>query len=422
MKQNRIVWILSGVIIVLALVLAGVFIFLRNQPPPKRGPQVLVPIAQLEPDPAKWAVNFPRQYDTWLKTQEQIPTAWGGSQPYSKLERDPRLKILFAGYGFSKEYNEDRGHYWAKEDVSKTGRNPTAGTCWTCKSAVVPGLVKEMGPEKLYATPFKELAPRITHTIACADCHDAETMELTVTRPALQEALKTQGKDWTQATRQEMRTLVCAQCHVEYYFKGAGNYLTFPWEKGTRIEQIEAYYDSYSFKDWTHPQAGSPMLKMQHPEFEFFTANSTHHMAGVACADCHMPYVREGATKFSSHFVASPLQYAEKACGACHRDVEYVKARVSEIQLQTMNTMSRTEESLVAAISAIQTLSNTVSADPQVLDQARLLHRRAQTRWDFIAAENSAGFHNPQEALRILAEAIDYARQAELVAKQAIKP
>lgn len=422
MKQNRIIWILSGVIVALALALAGVFVFLSNQPPVKRGPQLITPVTPLEPDPAKWAINFPRQYDTWLKTKEQSPTTWGGSQPYSKLERDPRLKTLFAGYSFAKEYNEDRGHYWAVEDVSKTARAPTAGTCWTCKSAVVPGLMKEMGPENFYATPFKELAPRMTHPIACADCHKAETMELTITRPALQEALKAQGKDWTTATRQEMRTLVCSQCHVEYYFKGTGNYLTFPWEKGIRIEQIETYYDSYGFKDWAHAQSGAPMLKMQHPETEFYTAGSTHYAAGVACADCHMPYIRDGATKYTSHWLASPLKYPDQACGACHRDVEYVKKRVTDIQLQTMTTMTRTEESLVAAISAIQTLSNTVGADPQALEQARLLHRRAQMRWDFIAAENSAGFHNPEEALRILAEAIDYARQAELIARQAIKP
>lgn len=422
MKQNRIVWILSGVIVVLALALMGVFVFLSNQPPPKRGPQAIVPIAPLEPDPARWAVNYPRQYDTWLKTQNQSPTAWGGSQPYSKLERDPRMKTIFAGNAFSKDYKEDRGHYWSVEDVSTTGRNPTAGTCWTCKSSVVPGLMKEMGPDKFYATPFKDLTPNMKHAISCADCHNPDTMELTITRPALQEALKAQGKDWTKATRQEMRTLVCAQCHVEYYFKGQGNYLVFPWEKGTRIEEIEAYYDSYNFKDYVHGLSGAPMLKMQHPEYEFFTANSTHYMAGVACADCHMPYVRDGATKYSSHWVASPLKYADQACGACHRDVEYVKSRVNEIQLQTMNTMSRTEEALVAAISAIQVMSNTAGVDQAALTQARELHRRAQTRWDFISAENSAGFHNPQEALRILAEAIDYARQAEGIARQAIKP
>jgi len=135
-----------------------------------------------------------------------------------------------------------------------------------------------------------------------------------------------------------------------------------------------------------------------------------------------MPYVRDGATKYSSHWVASPLKYADKACGACHRDIEYVKSRVNEIQLQTMNTMSRTEEALVAAISAIQVMSNTAGVDQAALTQARELHRRAQTRWDFISAENSAGFHNPQEALRILAEAIDYARQAEGIARQASKP
>ncbi len=422
MKQNRIVWILSGIIIILALALGAVLIFASNQTPKKRGPDQLVQIAPLEPDPQKWGVNYPRQYDSWLKTQEQVATTWVGSQPYSKLERDPRLKALFAGYAFSTEYNEDRGHYWSVEDAAKTGRNPTAGTCWTCKSANVPGLMAEMTPAKFYATPFKELTPLIEHPIACADCHKANTMELTITRPALQEALAAQGKDWTKATRQEMRTLVCAQCHVEYYFKGEGKYLTFPWEKGTRIENIEAYYDSYNFSDWTHPQSGAPMLKMQHPDFEFYTAGSTHYAAGVACADCHMPYMRDGAAKYSSHWVASPLKYSEQACGACHYDVDYVEQRVANIQLQTMQVMSRTEEALVAAISAIQTVSNTVGADAQLLADARALHRRAQLRWDFMLSENSAGFHNPEEGLRILAEAIDLARQAELKAWQAIKP
>ena len=50
------------------------------------------------------------------------------------------------------------------------------------------------------------------------------------------------------------------------------------------------------------------------------------------------------------------------------------------------------------------------------LAEARNLHREAQLRWDFVAAENSMGFHNPEEALRILAKATDLARQAELKA------
>jgi nitrite reductase (cytochrome c-552) len=48
------------------------------------------------------------------------------------------------------------------------------------------------------------------------------------------------------------------------------------------------------------------------------------------------------------------------------------------------------------------------------LQAARALQRKAQWRLDFVSAENSMGFHAPQEAARILAEAIDYARQGEL--------
>ncbi|MFN3332065.1 MAG: ammonia-forming cytochrome c nitrite reductase subunit c552, partial [Caldilinea sp.] len=125
---------------------------------------------------------------------------------------------------------------------------------------------------------------------SCADCHDPDTMALRITRPALINALEKRGIDVTQASRQEMRSYVCAQCHVEYYFAGEGKELVFPWEKGLNIDDIERYYNEYGFKDWTHKETGAPMLKMQHPEFELFTTG-LHYQSGVACADCHMPYV-----------------------------------------------------------------------------------------------------------------------------------
>ena len=52
------------------------------------------------------------------------------------------------------------------------------------------------------------------------------------------------------------------------------------------------------------------------------------------------------------------------------------------------------------------------------LKPALAMHRKAQWRLDFINAENSMGFHAPQEAARILAEAIDYARQGQVLAQQ----
>jgi nitrite reductase (cytochrome c-552) len=276
-----------------------------------------------------------------------------------------------------------------------------------------------MGMEEYDMTPFMELGDEIDHAIGCANCHDAETMQLIVTNPALDEALQAQGQDWRDFTRQEMRTVVCANCHVEYYFKGDGNYLTFPWEDGTKIEDIATYYAELQFKDWEHPESGAPMIKMQHPEYELYTQNSTHYNAGVACADCHMPYTRDGAAKFSTHNVRSPLLNAETACGQCHTDVSYVTDRVSTIQNQVFETMIATEDAILDAISTIEAAAAESGVDSQQLEEARWLHREAQLRWDFIAAENSMGFHNPEEALRILAAATNLARQAELKAVQA---
>ena len=236
----------------------------------------------------------------------------------------------------------------------------------------------------------------------------------------LEEALVAQGLDWTKFTRQEMRSVVCANCHVEYYFAGEGKYLTFPWENGTSIEGIEQYYTENQFTDWTHPDSGAAMVKMQHPDYELFSAGSTHYKAGVACADCHMPYTRDGAAKFSSHDVKSPLLEPSKTCAACHTNVEYVVDRAKTIQKQVNDTMIAAEDAILEAITAIKAAAENDNVDASLLAEARALHRRAQLRWDFIAAENSMGFHNPEEALRILATATDLARQAQIKAIQAV--
>ncbi len=412
----------SAVIIILGIALVAVLLFIKNQPAPTRGVTPLVQIAQQEADSAQWGVNYPNQYSTLLLTEKnEARTTYGGSQQFSKLEADPRLLTLFAGYGFSIEYNEDRGHMNSLTDVRAIKRvnEKTAGTCYSCKSSDNPRLWSEMGMEKFDATLFSELGQHIDDPIGCANCHEANTMRLIVTNPALEEALEAQGKDWRTFTRQEMRTVVCANCHVEYYFAGQGAYLTFPWENGTRIEDIAGYYAELGFKDWEHPQSGAPMIKMQHPEYEFFTAGSTHYNAGVSCADCHMPYTRDGAAKFSSHNVHSPLLNAEAACGACHTDTNYVVERVGIIQGQVYETMIASEDAILAAIAAIEKAAALPGVDSDLLDESRNLHREAQLRWDFIAAENSMGFHNPEEALRILAATIDLARQAELKAYQA---
>ena len=421
--------ILAGIIVVLAVVLVGVLTFMRNQLPQQRAFEPLVEIKSMEPDSSLWRQNFPNQWSTLQKTAtNNVDTTFGGSSQFSWLERDPRQVILFAGYLFSKDYNDDRGHANALEDVRATARlnlnaddpKRTPGTCYSCKSSNNPALWDELGMAEFDKMSFMEIGARITEPIGCANCHEAGTMRLIVTNPALDEALKAQGKDWTTFTRQEMRTVVCANCHVEYYFKGDGKYLTFPWAKGTKVEEIISYYEDSGFKYWDYPEAGTPMLKAQHPEYEFFTADSTHFKAGVSCADCHMPYLSEGAAKFSTHDVHSPLLNPEAACGQCHTDTEYVIRRVNLIQEQVAGTKQNTEDALVDAINAIKAAAADPSADAALLDQARDLHRKAQFMWDFISAENSTGFHNPEYALKVLAESTDLARQAQMFAAQSV--
>ena len=427
--KNYTTLILAGLVIVLAATLFGVLTYVKNQPAVVRTVEPLVQIAAMEPDSSLWGLNFPNQYDTLMKTKTNtIDTTYAGSSQFSWLERDPRQVILFAGYPFSKDYNDDRGHANALDDVRATKRlnlndedpKHTPATCYSCKSSANPGLWDELGMEAYDAMTFNEMTPNINESIGCSNCHEAETMRLIVTNPALEEAFERQGKDWTTFTRQEMRTVVCANCHVEYYFKGDGKYLTFPWDNGTDVESMIAYYEEAGFKDWVYPETDTPMLKAQHPEYEFFTAGSTHYEAGVSCADCHMPYVRDGASKYSSHDVHSPLLNPEQACGQCHTDTNYVINRVANIQQQVADTKIDTEDAIIDAVNAIKAAMAAGNADTAMLDEARKLHREAQFMWDIVSAENSTGFHNPEYALETLAKSSNLARQAQMLAAQSI--
>ena len=384
-------------------------------------PLKVVSIAANELDPAVWGKNFPREYDTFMMTKDDtIETPYGGSKPIDKLEKYPILKRVWAGYAFSVDFNEERGHYYALIDQKQTKRQEVVkqpAACANCHAAEAPQLIAEMGWENFNKTPYKEIQDQFHLGSSCADCHDPVTMELRITRPAFKNAMEELGIDLSKATRQEMRTYVCAQCHVEYYFKGENKVLTFPWEKGFQIDNIIEYYDEYGFKDWTHKETGAPMLKAQHPEFETFTT-SLHYRSGVSCADCHMPYIREGAVKVSDHWLRSPLTNVNQACGACHKqDEQALKDRITIIQNNTAELLRSTEAALGDAMDAIVAAMAAGATDDQ-LKEARQFHRYASMRYDFTMSENSTGFHSPQEAARNLANAIDFARKAQLSAQK----
>jgi nitrite reductase (cytochrome c-552) len=135
-----------------------------------------------------------------------------------------------------------------------------------------------------------------------------------------------------------------------------------------------------------------------------------------------MPYMREGATKVSDHWVRSPLLNVNRACQTCHRFSEAeLLARVDVIQQRNYDLLQRGGQALVGLLDAV-VAAKAKGATPAQLAASLALQRRAQWRLDFIAAENSMGFHAPQEAARVLGEAIDYARQGQLAALTAMEP
>ena len=387
-------------------------------------PLKVVEIGPKELDPAVWGQNFPREYDSFKKTEDRtIQTPYGGSVPYDKLAKYPALKRIWAGYAFSVDYNEESGHYYALSDQKETQRQVAVkqpAACANCHAAEAPLLIEQMGWEKFNSTPYAEISGTLHTGSSCRDCHNPDTMELWISRQAFKNAMEARGVDLSKATRQEMRTYVCAQCHVEYYFKGDQKLLTFPWSKGLKIEEMEKHYDEYGFKDWAHKETGAPMLKTQHPEFEMWSSG-LHARSGVACADCHMPYVREGAVKVSDHWLRSPLTNVNAACQTCHKqDEQALKDRITIIQNNTAELLRKAETAIVDAIDGINA-AKAAGATEEQLKEALLLQRKATFYWDFVAAENSTGFHSPQEAARVLANSIDAARQAQLAAQKLAK-
>lgn len=439
----------------------------------------LVDVTEETVDAAPWQMNWPRQYGDYLRTVDATRTRFGGSEalPEQKIERDPWLKRMFAGYAFAIDYRDRRGHAFMLTDQETTKRvteRPQPGACLHCHASVMP-TYRRLGEGDVFAgfealgklsyhaahaevaktgssnpvaggTELRFEHAEGAHPLGCVDCHDPETMALRVTRPGFVRGIQTLAASnapvphlpsierWragdrdraydanVDASRQEMRSFVCGQCHVEYYC-GPKTTLFYPWDAGLMVENIEATYDAFRFDDghrffdWKHAETGAEVIKAQHPEFELWS-QGIHARAGVACADCHMPYKREGAAKVSDHWVRSPMLNIARACQTCHPVAESeMQARVDVIQDRTHALMQRAASAMTDMLDAIAAAKAAGASGPQ-LDAALELQRKAQWRLDFVAAENSMGFHAPAEAARILGESIDYSRQAQLAVER----
>jgi nitrite reductase (cytochrome c-552) len=425
-------------------------------------PEFKTKLSSEETKNSAFKAEFPLHYETYLRNNDdQAMTEYGGSVPHNKNDgvnplpegykhAQPYLKNLWLGYPFSYEYRRARGHTYAVEDIMHIDRinrydekGGLPGTCYNCKLTNMNDLVKNNGGDEFWAKDFNQFRENIDMedmTIGCANCHDPANMELRLYSIPLQDHLKAEGKDFKTMSRNEQRALVCGQCHVEYYFQdkgfGANKKPVFPWSQGKNPEDMFEYYKTHgdtttpgfegNFVDWVHPVSKTPMLKAQHPEYEMW-GDGTHGAAGVTCSDCHMNYLRlDGKKKISNHQWTSPLKDADmKACRQCHTDKspDYLKQRVIFSQQKVWDQLMIAQDISVKAHEAIRMAAEYEGEKPANYDQlmidARQMCRKGQFFWDYVSAENSAGFHNPAKALDTLAKSQQYSQKAVDIAIQA---
>lgn len=432
------------------LLLSGIIgLFCAGCAPEKTEAVRPVKIAEGEMDPANWGKTYPVHYDLWKKTEE--PTAAGKSKyrkgwdadnvTWDKLSEYPYLALLFNGWGFGVAYNEPRGHAFMIKDQIEidASRVGAGGVCLTCKTPYAPKLEKDLGLA-YYKEPFLDVLGKIPKQhrelgVACVDCHQSKDMSLIISREfTLGKALAGMGVDKAKLTHQDMRSLVCAQCHVTYNIpkdenkKSVGVY--FPWQGSTlgniTIENIiKQLRTDPSVGEWKQNVTGFKLAFIRHPEYELFSNNSVHWKAGAACADCHMPYTKVGSAKVSDHRVTSPLKADLKACQQCHSETpDWLRQRVYDIQDRVVSLQLRAGYGTATAAKLFEMTHKAQEAgtviDQALYDAAKDNYLEAFYRTVFIGAENSVGFHNPAEATRVLGDAVAFAGKSEGLLRQAL--
>jgi nitrite reductase (cytochrome c-552) len=433
--------------LILAFVVVGGSLLWFSCAPSKPEPVKTVAIADGEMDPANWGKAYPLEYEYWLKTKDPRPPKSKFKKGYDtdkviydKLSEFPYMPLLFNGWGFGVEYNEPRGHYYMVIDQLEVdpSRLKAGGVCLTCKTPYADKLQKEMGSD-YFKLPYLEVHSKIPPDfqklgVACNDCHDNKTLNPRLERWTLKQALADVGKDPNQLGRQELRSLVCAQCHVTYVIpkdqEMKSTAVFFPWQ-GSKVGDIsveniiKVIRSSPAYGEWKQNVTGFKFGFMRHPEYEFYSRNSVHWKANAACADCHMPYIKVGANKISDHNVMSPLKNDLRACQQCHTETpEWLKDQVTAIQDRTVSLMNRAGYACAVTAKLFETAHKAQAEgkklDEKLYDQAKNLYTEAFYRVIFMGAENSVGFHNPSEAGRICGDAVAMAMKADALLRQAL--
>ncbi|MDR0467766.1 MAG: ammonia-forming cytochrome c nitrite reductase [Campylobacteraceae bacterium] len=388
-------------------------------------------------EPAKssnWQKYYPRQYDSWKKTKNSIDLE-------DMLDKWPQLVIVWAGYPFSKDYNAPRGHYYAVQDNINSLRpaspknatdGPLPSACWTCKSTDVVRIMEEQGDIEYYTGKWAKYGADMVNQIGCYDCHDPKTAQLHMKRDYVNKGLVAAGlPNFDTSTHQEKRNLVCAQCHSEYHFM-ATNYpdpakpeanktamvVTLPWNYGLDEKGMEKYYNdpkifAKPFADYTNSISKTPIVKAQHPDYELYKTG-IHGKKGVSCADCHMPYTLEGATKFSDHQVGNPLDTMDRSCMTCHRESESKLKAIVKEKYDRKEVLFNTSVTNIAKAHLEAKKAWEVGASESEMAPVLADIRSAQWKWDYIVASHGGFFHAPEESLKVLADSNELAQSARL--------
>ena len=334
---------------------------------------------------------------------------------------------------------EDRGADKRLTETAMAG-NPTCIQCKSSDHVLNWKFLGDKDPKAKFdrTSNANDVAKATNNPLGCIHCHDPHGTQPRVVRDALIQAIDKDraGNIFSKNGKTDMKTIsfrdgfrkigvmektdsrmMCAQCHVEYNC-GPGAQQSdgkkvgfddlrtnhFPLKNSLQLLQ---HYINIDFYDFKHAVTGARLIKFQHPEAETY-AGSVHDKAGVQCHQCHMPKLKgKDGKMFSNHGVVKPINTVKESCVGCHPNdsVEKKKYQIETIRNYTKGKMRKAEYwlgNLIDTYAAAQRIGVVES----VLSQARGKHEEAHALWEYWTAENSDGFHNPDQARESLTASI----------------
>ncbi len=389
--------------------------------------------------------NAPRSHAYMLIDHLVVDRAYGGRfQPKEGWKYTVAKPPLKAWDVLEDRYPENKEHK-AFIPESAPAANPVCLQCKTTDSILK---WKYMGDKDDRAKWWRgsnvvEYVKDLQNAVNCSHCHDPHSTQPRIVRDALIQALTRPEAD-TLWHRDSNRTgikvidfrdfrkiailekydtkLLCGQCHVEYncnpgYNKDTGEKINFDDVRTNHfpfkdVFQIYEHYNKLGFRDFKHALTGGLLFKAQHPEAEVFW-NSKHDKAGVSCNDCHMPKIKNKKGKvYTSHWQTSPKNYIKETCLKCHsewtaEEAEYV---IDSVKSHIRGKMRKAEFWISQLIDKIVEAKK-LKVNESIIKEAQEQHQKAHILWEWWTAENSDGFHNPEQARESLTRSVEEAKK-----------